>query len=61
MNSTRVSNGLDPYQDQHSIGSDLDPNCLQRLSANDKQQSLLARKEFNLKLLIFFEGILHKF
>ena len=25
-----------PDQDQHSVGSDLGPNCLQRLSADDK-------------------------
>ena len=32
----RVSNGLDPDQDRHYVGPDLDPNCLQRLSADDK-------------------------
>ena len=26
-----MSNGLDPDQDQHSVGPDLGPNCLQRL------------------------------
>ena len=31
----RVSYGLDPDQDRHSVGPDLDPNCLQRLSAGD--------------------------
>ena len=31
----RVLNGLDPDQDQHSVGTDLGPNCLQRLSAGD--------------------------
>ena len=39
----RVSNGLDPDQDRHSVGPDLDPNCLQRLSAVDK--SPVAGKE----------------
>ena len=29
-NTLRVSNGLDPYQDQHSVSPDLGPNCLQR-------------------------------
>ena len=33
-NTIRVSNGLDPDQDRCSVGPDLDPNCLQRLSAN---------------------------
>ena len=32
----RVSNDLDPDQDQHSVGPDLEPNCLQRLSVDDK-------------------------
>ena len=27
-NKIRVSNPLDPDQDQHSVGPDLDPNCL---------------------------------
>ena len=26
----RVSNSLEPDQNQHSVGPDLDPNCLQR-------------------------------
>ena len=34
-NTIRVSNGLDPYQDGHSDGPDLGPNCSQRLSADD--------------------------
>ena len=38
----RVSNGLDPDQDRHSVGPELGPNCLQRLSA----ETTLARKEF---------------
>ena len=41
--STRVSNGLDPYQEQHSVHPDLGQNCLQSLSAADKFP--LARKE----------------
>ena len=35
-NTIRVSNGLDPDQDRHSVGPDLGPNCFQRLSADDK-------------------------
>ena len=35
----RVSNSLEPDQDRCSIGPDLDPNCLQRLSAEDKCHS----------------------
>ena len=33
-NTTRVSNNLDPYQTGHFVGSDLGPNCLQRLSTD---------------------------
>ena len=39
----RVSNGLDPDQEGHSVGPDLGPNSY--LSADDNK-SLLARKEF---------------
>ena len=30
-NIIRVSNSLDPDQDQHSVGPNLGPNCLKRL------------------------------
>ena len=36
INTIRVSNSLDPDQDRHFVGPDLVPNCLQRLSADDK-------------------------
>ena len=32
-NTIRLSNGLGPDQDPHSVGPHLGPNCLQRLSA----------------------------
>ena len=35
-NMIRVSISLDPDQDRHFVGPDLGPNCLQRLSADDK-------------------------
>ena len=38
-NTIGVSNSLDPYQARQMlglfVGSDLDPNCLQRLTADD--------------------------
>ena len=34
-NSIRVSNSLDPDQNRHFVGPDLDANCLQTLSADD--------------------------
>ena len=49
-----MSNGLDPDQDQHSVGPDLSPNCLQRLSADDKKLPL-ARKELNNVFLFCFD------
>ena len=35
-NTVRVSNSLDLDQDRHFVGPDLGPNCLQKLSADDK-------------------------
>ena len=35
-----MSNGLDPDQDLHSVGPDLGPNCLQRLTADDKKKEV---------------------
>ena len=33
---SECQNGLDPDQDRQNFGPDLDTNCLQRLSADDK-------------------------
>ena len=33
-----MSNRLDPDQARHSVGSDLGPNCWQRLSADDTRR-----------------------
>ena len=35
----RVSNSLDPDQGRHIVGSDLGPNCLQKLSARQRVNS----------------------
>ena len=35
FNTILVSNSLYPDQARHSVGPDLGPNCLQRLSADD--------------------------
>ena len=32
-----MSNCLDPDQERHSVGPNLGPDCLQRLSADDKR------------------------
>ena len=36
-NTVRFSMLLDPDQDRQSVSADLGPNCLQRLSADDKK------------------------
>ena len=38
MSTIRVSYSLEPDQDRHFVGPDLGPNCLQRLSADDKSR-----------------------
>ena len=38
-----MSNSLDPDQVRRSVGTDLGPNCLQRLSADDKRQAILKK------------------
>ena len=43
IKTIRVSNGLDQGQDRHFVGPDLCPNCLQRLSANDKSHLSIER------------------
>ena len=40
----RVSNRLDPDQARHIVGPDLDPNCLQRPSADDASMQRVGKK-----------------
>ena len=40
-NTIRVSNSLDTDHDRHSVGPDLDPNCLQRLSADNQGSKIV--------------------
>ena len=49
---TRVSNGLDPDQDWHSVGPDLSPNCLHRISAEDEVAASKERSNFSGKFWI---------
>ena len=55
----RVSNGLDPDQNLSSVGPDLGPNCLQRLSADSKshryQGKLYKPMLTNQEVLEFYE------
>ena len=48
-NKIRVSNGLVPDQDQRSVGPDLGPNCLQRLSADDKVAASIGKSSVTRK------------
>ena len=43
MKMNTVSNSLDQYQARRSVGPDLGPNCLQRLSADDISRSRVNR------------------
>ena len=43
-----MSNRLDAYQGQHSVGTDLGPNCLQRSSADDKLTASNERVDLNI-------------
>ena len=38
FNTISVSNSLEPDQARHFVGHDLGPNCLQRLSADNKSR-----------------------
>ena len=49
FNTIHVSNTLNPDQARHFVGPDLGPNCLQRLSADNKVA--LSGKELNTKQL----------
>ena len=40
FNTIRVSNSLDPDQTRYFVGPGLCPNCLQRLSADNKDKDL---------------------
>ena len=49
-NSPKVSNSLDLDQVEKIVWSDLDPNSLQRLSADDRSQQSISHE---------YEGALH--
>ena len=51
-NTMRVSNSLGPDQTRHSVWSDLVPNCLQKLSADDT-----SRQRVNIKFLSRFQTL----
>ena len=42
----RVSNSLDPDKARHSVGPDLGPNCLQRLSSGDTSLQRVKNEAF---------------
>ena len=53
MNIIRVSEGLDPDQDQLSVGPDLGPNFLQRLSTDNT----LVDKSYKSYSVILYLGL----
>ena len=53
---SECQNSLFSAQDQHLVCPDLGPNCLQRLSADDKK-SQLARKEFTASKFVWFDAL----
>ena len=48
-NTFRLSNSLDPDQDRHFVSPDLGPNCLQRLSVDDKSHHKHGKRFKDLK------------
>ena len=50
----QVSNPLDPDQDLHFVGPDLGPNCLQRLSTDDKSRHLARVKAMKMRIFVQF-------
>ena len=40
-----MSSGLDPDQDLQNVGPDLGPNCLQRLTADDRSRRQQGKSE----------------
>ena len=52
-NTIRVSNSLDPYQARHFVWLDLDPNCLQKLSADyTSRQRVKNEKAYKILFLL---------
>ena len=47
-NTIRMSNLLDPDQARHYVRPDLDPKCLQRLSADDTRRQKVKVNQFYL-------------
>ena len=46
-----MSNSLDPDKARHTVGPDLGPNCLKRLSADDKIHRQQAKKLSHITLI----------
>ena len=51
-NTIRVSNALDSDQDRHSVGPDLSPNCLQRLTAEQMTKTAASKERVDLFVCI---------
>ena len=53
-NAFGVSTGLDPDQDRHFVGPDLDPNCVQRLSYQQMTKVATSKKKLTTLAGVFF-------
>ena len=47
-NTIRVSNGLYPDRNRRSVGTELGPNCLQRLSADKERVGNLGNNQYKM-------------
>ena len=56
FNTIQVSNSLDPDQAQHYDWPDLGPNCLQRLSTDNKSRPKGVKSKIQNYLLILLSG-----
>ena len=59
FSSADIFDGLDPDQDQHSVGPDLGPNCLQMLSADDKSRRQQRKNNKKCYLVLSWQVIGH--
>ena len=59
FNTIQVSNSLNPDQARHFVGTDLGPNCLQKLSADNRSLAKIFWLKSWLKLISFGSNFFH--
>ena len=55
-----MSNGLDPDQDRRSVGPDMRPNCLQRLTTDDKSRDVDGKGRVSEMIGLSVKTVTHK-